>query len=519
MSIDTALFSRWIAALHSLYPPKRIRLGLTNLQSNPPPSTERVRFVLCWLKGDSSGSDTAVVEQALSVVEGIEVRRSFRVVEAGGGADEWRPAMREQARRVLKDWNADLAIVGAVKVPGEALSLWIVPREGGFGTLASANERIYRLDYATLQSDFREDLQTQLTLWALSAAIPFVDNEARGEVLKTGLEEGVRKVAAMLKGGVVDDDDQRASLHVALGNALQTLGERESVSDRLEQAVAAYEAALRIYTRERAPLQWAGTQNNLGTALAALGRRKSGTDHLERAVAAYEAAFQEYTRECIPLDWAATQNNLGNTLQTLGERESGTARLEQAVAAYEAALQVHTRERVPLDWATTQNNLGAALQTLGERESGTARLERAVAVYEAALQERTRERVPLQWAATQNNLGNALQTLGERESGPDRLEQAIAAYEAALQERTRERVPPQWATTQNNLGATLAALGRRESDPARLEQAVAAYEAALQVYTREHMPHYWTMTRQALDDVLALLRERKAGSGTSELRD
>ena len=426
MSIVTALFSRWIAALHSLYPPKRIRLGLSGLWNNPPPSTERVRFVLCWLKGDSSGSDTAVVEQALSVVEGIEVRCSFRVVEAGGGADEWRPAMREQARRVLKDWNADLAIVGAVKVPGEALSLWIVPREGGYGTLVSANERIYRLDYATLQSDFREDLQTQLTLWALSTAIPFVDNEARGQVLKTGLEEGVRKVAAMLKGGVVDDDDQRASLHVPLGNALHTLGERESVSDRLEQAVAAYEAALRIYTRERAPLQWATTQNNLGNTLQTLGERESGTARLERAVVTYEAALQVHTRERAPLQWATMQNNLGIALQTLGERESGPTRLEQAVTAYEAALQERTRERVPLDWATTQNNLGTALAVLGRRENGTARLERAVAAYEAALQEYTRERVPLAWATTQNNLGNALAALGERESGTDHLERAVA---------------------------------------------------------------------------------------------
>lgn len=54
-----------------------------------------------------------------------------------------------------------------------------------------------------------------------------------------------------------------------------------------------------------------------------------------------------------PLDWATTQNNLGNVLSRLGERErdpsrlereldeceSGTAHLEQAVEAYQAALQ------------------------------------------------------------------------------------------------------------------------------------------------------------------------------------
>ena len=93
---------------------------------------------------------------------------------------------------------------------------------------------------------------------------------------------------------------------------------------------------------------------NLGNALQTLGERESGTARLEQAVAAYRAALEELTRERVPLDWAMTQMNLGNALRTLGERESGTARLEQAVAAYRAALEERTRERVPLDWARTQ---------------------------------------------------------------------------------------------------------------------------------------------------------------------
>ena len=88
------------------------------------------------------------------------------------------------------------------------------------------------------------------------------------------------------------------------------------------------------------PLDWAATQMNLGTALETLGARESGTAQLEQAVAAYRAALEERTRERVPLRWAMTQNNLGNALQRLGERESGTARLEQAVAAWDACLTV-----------------------------------------------------------------------------------------------------------------------------------------------------------------------------------
>jgi hypothetical protein len=69
------------------------------------------------------------------------------------------------------------------------------------------------------------------------------------------------------------------------------------------------------------------TQQNLGATLEALGARESGTERLEQAVAAYREALQEYTRERVPLNWAMTQTNLGNALWTIGKRESGNRAL------------------------------------------------------------------------------------------------------------------------------------------------------------------------------------------------
>ena len=102
-------------------------------------------------------------------------------------------------------------------------------------------------------------------------------------------------------------------------------------------------------TRDRVPLQWAGTQSNLGHALAARGERESGTARLEEAVAAYRAALEEYKRDRVPLDWATTQNNLGLALLRLGERESRTTRLEEAVAAFDACLTI-TETTWPEEW-------------------------------------------------------------------------------------------------------------------------------------------------------------------------
>jgi len=73
----------------------------------------------------------------------------------------------------------------------------------------------------------------------------------------------------------------------------------------------------RVNTEDRLPLDWAATQNNLGLVLRTLGERESETRRLEEAVAAYREALKEYARERVPLQRAMTQSNLGTALATL----------------------------------------------------------------------------------------------------------------------------------------------------------------------------------------------------------
>ena len=61
-------------------------------------------------------------------------------------------------------------------------------------------------------------------------------------------------------------------------------------------------------------MDWAATQTNLGNALQLLGQREGEVERLEQAVAAYRAALEERTRERVPPDWAITQNTLGHAL-------------------------------------------------------------------------------------------------------------------------------------------------------------------------------------------------------------
>ena len=329
IGIVVAAFAAWLTVFFKQFlpSPQRALLAIANVcKARSPRPEQRFRLALCWLENDGTGRDTGTVAKAFTGIEGIELVRSARVVSAPGAADDWRPAIRKGALAVLQKWNADVAVVGSVDDPGKALNLWFVSREGD-GTLRRG-DLPYELVHVTLRDDVHDDLRAQLTAEALRVAAPLAGTEMRSRVLETGLNVVTEKIAALLEGGAVPLA-RRATLQIALGNALTTLGERESRTERLEQAVATYTEALKEYTRERVPLGWAATQNNLGNALAALGERDSGTERLEQAVAAYTEALKERTRERVPLDWAATQNNLDNAIQILRVTDRATVTGDQ----------------------------------------------------------------------------------------------------------------------------------------------------------------------------------------------
>jgi tetratricopeptide (TPR) repeat protein len=479
----------------------------------PLPAGERFVVLIADLQGDDAArTHTRHVAAALEPYRGLEV------VPIGPGPEwgvESRDAFEAKARALLQQRRGDVLISGEVATAGKGLRLRILPGDRNLRARPDAAEGRrageYVLTETGLPLDFDRDFNGVLV--ALVAASVAPATERQGHYLVDLLEPAagrLKRLCADLPAGL--DEDQRAGLWHALALAASVLGDQKGESAWLQDAVAAYRAALEVWTRERIPLQWAMAQNNLGNALGTLGARENGTERLLQAVDAFHAALEVRTRERVPLDWAMTQNNLGNALRTLGAREDGTERLLQAVDAFHAALEVWTRERVPLQWATTQNNLGNALGTLGEREDGTERLLQAIGAFRAALEVRTRERVPLDWAMTQNNLGAALGTLGAREDGTERLLQAVDACRAALEVWTRERVPLDWAWTQDNLGNALRTLGEREDGTARLEQAGLAYRAALEVLRPAGATHYVGIAERNLARVEALLAERRGDS-------
>ncbi len=284
----------------------------------------------------------------------------------------------------------------------------------------------------------------------------------------------------------------RAALLNDLGGAYANLPTGDRAAD-LAQAIACYREALRFYTPETAPFEYAGTQSNLGNAYLDLPTSDRAAN-LAQAIDCFREALRFRTPGAAPFDYAATQAGLGNAYASL-PTDDRAADLGQAIACYREALRFRTPGAAPFDYAMTQNNLGNVYQNL-PTDDRAADLAQAIACYQEALRFLTPETAPAEYAGTQNNLGAVYADLptGNRAAN---LAQAIDCYQKALTIYTPKAAPAEYAMTQNNLGNAYLYLPTGDR-AANLAQAIACYREALRFRTPGAARFDYAMTQNNL---------------------
>jgi tetratricopeptide (TPR) repeat protein len=171
------------------------------------------------------------------------------------------------------------------------------------------------------------------------------------------------------------------SVKYQLARTLDALGELRGDNAALAEAISIYQTISKEVVTRSANLDVAKLQTDYGNALRKLGERESGTTRLEEAIRLLQNPAG--VSNVSPSTWAENRRSLAFALARLGERKSGVENLEKAVSTYREILAKDS-QIAPLDWAMTQNNLGTALQKLGGRESGTERLVEAITAYHEA---------------------------------------------------------------------------------------------------------------------------------------
>ena len=213
--------------------------------------------------------------------------------------------------------------------------------------------------------------------------------------------------------------------HSSFGNVLRQTG-------RLPEAIEECQAALRLDP------EYARAHNNLANALLDTGRTDEAIEHYRTAI------------RLMPDD-AKMHYNLGNAWLKAGRRPD-------AIREYETALRIS-----PTDEGAHYN--------LGNTLLGAGQIPAAIAQYRAAIKIRP------DYVEARNNLGNALLQSGQ-------TREAIAELEAAV------RIKPDYADACNSLGAALYHAGRTR-------EAIAQFAAALRI-----KPDF-VEARRNLENVLA----------------
>ena len=223
--------------------------------------------------------------------------------------------------------------------------------------------------------------------------------------------------------------------------------------ENAELAIKAGKAAMQVFTRDQSPEGWGKIQNNLGIvyrdACGGQSHRITGdkAENLEKAIACYQNALSIRTREDLRELWAQTQMNLASAY-----RYSNTAEnVEMGIAANQSALQVYTKAAFPTNWAEVHINLANAYlhRIHGDRSEN---LEKAIAAHKGALQVFTKEEFPRQWAMAQMNLGNVFLE-------QEQIEEAITSYRSALKIFTPTAFPDECLKVGQNLGNTAFIIG------------------------------------------------------------
>jgi tetratricopeptide (TPR) repeat protein len=328
-----------------------------------------------------------------------------------------------------------------------------IPRQDIPAALKTARERLQEMkeELSRLQGLVNEEPTIAPLLDRAQAALARKDRIELDTV-----DDALAQIDAVLKQGL--DARRRDRVRVLEARANTAMARQRP----LKAAEFFAEAAREVPQEDRS--LWARMKVQEGNAYDDHGELHPGLTEFYKSIEAYRAALRVYTEQDMPTDWAMTQNNLGNALSRLGERaggEEGVRLLTEGVEAYRAALRVQTEQDMPTDWAMTQNNLGIVLSSLGERadgEEGVRLLRESVEAYRAALRVQTEQDMPTDWAGTQNNLGNALSRLGERaggEEGVRLLSESVEAYRAALRVYTEQDTPYFWEVVSNNLTSVL----------------------------------------------------------------
>jgi len=395
------------------------------------PLEGRIEARVAQFSGDADGVVTKQVIAAFDRFRDVHARPLGRAFEINGEKDLTTELARaaKQARRWLKDRQADVLIWGHVPAQGTSVHLHFI-------SLATWDERVPGgFDLTTdmpVPAELPGAFANFLHAATLTATVPATRAKARMRL--SALPEAAAAAAVAMDNIPLElTTRERAALYLCHGNILAAAWSTNRAPDILDKAVGAYRHVAAAVKMEDSPLDWAMAHKHLANLLYIKAEANKEPAGYEESAASALSALEVFTREETPYEWASLQHRLGLIHYKMGFEAGHTGVLRQALRCHQNALKVYSKRRTTARWAEVMSSFARAAQVFGEHVKSLEAMATAANAYHAVLQVRDRKKGPLAWAATQNNLGSALFLLGKKANNPNRAEAAINAFEAALE--------------------------------------------------------------------------------------
>lgn len=177
----------------------------------------------------------------------------------------------------------------------------------------------------------------------------------------------------------------RGHLQHQIGVCYAHLGERKEDQATLEKALAAYQDALALRTRDRDPAGYGETERALGALHRVLAEKGAGEKGLHDAVSSYRAALAVYDPAAQPEDFGATQRELAETYHLLFRANPDRKLIQPAEDAYKAALSVFSRDVHPREFAETEVQRGVTYLDFAKAMFPGSNTKKAIEALESAL--------------------------------------------------------------------------------------------------------------------------------------
>jgi hypothetical protein len=290
--------------------------------THPLPKADPARFsiALVHLQNDSEHNLEFSLARELKNFDktiGVKFLQFDRQIDLRDQTDDSEKAGHEKARRCLKQSGAQALIWGTIwTVDGKSAAqlFYTTSEESRNSEQAYQPPQDFKLQLPDVQ---RRDLIEVLGLVVATQGVQFLHQQ--GRFIADQLRPFIARVSQLRNESAGQDwtAETLARVNFILAYAQLAFGYQKGDNNSLKEAVTAYNEALKAYTRERVPLDWALTQNNLGNALRVLGERESGTTHLEQALTAYNEALKE---------WQARAAEVGDDAEQPGRRTVRTRR-------------------------------------------------------------------------------------------------------------------------------------------------------------------------------------------------